>query len=453
MLVTHYHPSGLGAPGRVCDPCDPCVPEVGHLKSYEAEAIQLRGVTHELQKALRASAREMDHLRVREKILEEEIRGLKKAPAARQSTLQRAKRQAEETEAEFRQKQEKMKNELNAEWEDKLRSECSRLKAELDELHAEEKHLAVESMKVQKEQELRELKQTWEQRTEEMTKEISKLKDSLTEKDAYYHKEMENMRTNADRDVWELRRKLQRLDEKNWTQQEVLQEKHHEELERLRTDYEERTSDLEARLGVALKESDPEARQQAEKVHNDEMEHLCQQHRLSMERLREELEAEKYQAMEEARVIVTKHHEYLNVGLREQLTEATTSSTQSREELDTVKSTLALRDDMIKSLEEDLARQRDAEGAPAASYTDSQSSIASSSESTCSQGSNNSQDTSAFQSPIFRLAFALLSFMFLKYTLSDTGVTLVCLGLAVLALSWVRARLTGGQAPPASHRQ
>lgn len=58
-------------------------------------------------------------------------------------------------------------------WEDKLRSECSRLKAELDELHAEEKHLAVESMKVQKEQEVRKLRQSWEQRQEEMTKEVS----------------------------------------------------------------------------------------------------------------------------------------------------------------------------------------------------------------------------------------------------------------------------------------
>lgn len=48
------------------------------------------------------------------------------------------------------------------------------------------------------------------------------------------------------------------------------------------------------------------------------------------ERLREELEAEKFQAMEEARVIVTKHHEYLNAGLQEQLTEATTSSAQVR---------------------------------------------------------------------------------------------------------------------------
>ncbi|XP_050712801.1 trichohyalin-like isoform X3 [Eriocheir sinensis] len=368
--------------------------EVGHLKSYEAEAIQLRGVTHELQKALRASAREMEHLKVREKILEEEIRGLKKAPPpCRQSTLQRAKRQAEETEAEFRQKQEKMKNELNAEWEDKLRSECSRLKAELDELHGEEKHLAVESMKVQKEQEVRKLRQSWEQRQEEMTKEISTLKDSLTEKDAYYHKEMENMRTNADRDVWELRRKLQRLDEKNWSQQELLQEKHHEELERIRAEYKERSSDLEARLAVALQNSDEEGRHQAEKQHNEEMEHLCEQHRLSMERLREELEAEKFQAVEEARVIVTKHHEYLNAGLQEQLTEAITSSTQCKEELEAVKSALALREEVIKSLNEELARLKESEGGvPAASYMDSQSSIASSSESTCSQGSNNSQD-------------------------------------------------------------
>nr|XP_053646368.1 rootletin-like isoform X2 [Cherax quadricarinatus] len=369
--------------------------EVGHLKSYEAEAIQLRGVTHELQKALRASAREMEHLKMRERILEEEIRGLKKAPPNRQvgqSTLHRVKRQAEEAEAEFRQKQEKMKNELNAEWEDKLRSECSRLKAELDDLHAEEKHLAVESMKVQKEQEIRALKQSWELRQEEMTKEISTLKDSLTDKDAYYHKELENMRTNADRDVWELRRKLQRLDEKNWTQQEYLQEKHHEEMERLRADYKERVSDLEALLAVAMKNSDEESRVQAEKMHNDEMEHLCEQHRLSMERLREELEAEKFQAVEEARVIVSKHLEYINATLRDQLAEALTNSTQYREELEAVKSALTLREEVISSLEEELAKLKEVEGAgPSPSYTASQTSLASTSESSSSQGSN-SQD-------------------------------------------------------------
>ena len=52
---------------------------MGHLESYEAEAIQLRGLTHEFQKALKASAREMENLRAREKTLETEISSLKKA--------------------------------------------------------------------------------------------------------------------------------------------------------------------------------------------------------------------------------------------------------------------------------------------------------------------------------------------------------------------------------------
>nr|XP_053646372.1 golgin subfamily A member 6-like protein 22 isoform X5 [Cherax quadricarinatus] len=426
--------------------------EVGHLKSYEAEAIQLRGVTHELQKALRASAREMEHLKMRERILEEEIRGLKKAPPNRQvgqSTLHRVKRQAEEAEAEFRQKQEKMKNELNAEWEDKLRSECSRLKAELDDLHAEEKHLAVESMKVQKEQEIRALKQSWELRQEEMTKEISTLKDSLTDKDAYYHKELENMRTNADRDVWELRRKLQRLDEKNWTQQEYLQEKHHEEMERLRADYKERVSDLEALLAVAMKNSDEESRVQAEKMHNDEMEHLCEQHRLSMERLREELEAEKFQAVEEARVIVSKHLEYINATLRDQLAEALTNSTQYREELEAVKSALTLREEVISSLEEELAKLKEVEGAgPSPSYTASQTSLASTSESSSSQGSNSqdrlslsesvglsvdSQDD-AHKSGMAYLCLVLFV-LFFKYLPPDFALALTSLGLITLHLA------------------
>lgn len=57
-------------------------------------------------------------------------------------------------------------------WEDKLRVECARLKGELDGLHAEEKHLAVESLRVQKEQELQTLKQSYEARAEDVSKEV-----------------------------------------------------------------------------------------------------------------------------------------------------------------------------------------------------------------------------------------------------------------------------------------
>ncbi|XP_066972133.1 trichohyalin-like isoform X7 [Macrobrachium rosenbergii] len=407
--------------------------EVGHLKSYEAEAIQLRGVTHELQKALRASAREMERLKMREKILEEEVRGLKKAQPSRQNTLHRHKRHADDTEAEFRQKQEKMKSELNAEWEDKLRTECSRLKAELDDLHAEEKHLAVESMKVQKEQEIRALKQSWELRQEEMAKEISTLKDSLTDKDAYYHKEMENLRTNADRDVWELRRKLQKLDEKNWTQQERLQEKHTEEMERLKQDFKEQVADLEARLAVTSQISGEDDRRQLEKSHNDEVEHLCEQHRSSMERLREELEAEKFQAVEEARVIVSEHLEHVNTSLREQLLEATCANTQYREELEAIRAALKLREEVISSLEEELMKVKGGSETAASFYKASQYSFAGSDESNSSQDRLSMSDSldnqdDAQKSGITYLYVAFF-FLFFRYLPSDVALALTTIGL------------------------
>lgn len=313
-----------------------------------------------------------------------------------ESTLVRAKRHQEEAEAEFRQKQEKMKNELNAEWEDKLRSECSRLKGELDGLHAEEKHLAVESMKVQKEQEIRALKQSWELRQEEMTKEISTLKDSLTEKDAYYHKEMENMRTIADRDIWELRRKYQKLDEKSWSQMENLQEKHREEMDRLREEHEERVKELEARLNAATCQlPDDDARVQLEKMYKDQVEHLTDQQTHNMERLREELEAEKFRAVEEARVLVSKHLEYVNATLREQLTEAVTSNNIYRQESEAMRMALQRREEVIQSLEEDMAKLKAEYGLNKSPshphYMASQSSLASSNDSS-STSSSNSQD-------------------------------------------------------------
>ncbi|XP_066972137.1 trichohyalin-like isoform X8 [Macrobrachium rosenbergii] len=350
-----------------------------------------------------------------------------------ENTLHRHKRHADDTEAEFRQKQEKMKSELNAEWEDKLRTECSRLKAELDDLHAEEKHLAVESMKVQKEQEIRALKQSWELRQEEMAKEISTLKDSLTDKDAYYHKEMENLRTNADRDVWELRRKLQKLDEKNWTQQERLQEKHTEEMERLKQDFKEQVADLEARLAVTSQISGEDDRRQLEKSHNDEVEHLCEQHRSSMERLREELEAEKFQAVEEARVIVSEHLEHVNTSLREQLLEATCANTQYREELEAIRAALKLREEVISSLEEELMKVKGGSETAASFYKASQYSFAGSDESNSSQDRLSMSDSldnqdDAQKSGITYLYVAFF-FLFFRYLPSDVALALTTIGL------------------------
>lgn len=53
-----------------------------------------------------------------------------------------------------------------------MRGECSRLKQDLCKLHIEEKHLAVESMKLQKEQELSTARQAWERLRKDLLHEV-----------------------------------------------------------------------------------------------------------------------------------------------------------------------------------------------------------------------------------------------------------------------------------------
>ncbi|RXG54039.1 hypothetical protein Avbf_05356 [Armadillidium vulgare] len=262
--------------------------EVGHLRSYEAEAIQLRGVTHEFQKALRASAREMENLRIRERLLEEEVRSLKTGSQSRQSTLQRVK--AHHDDDDLRHKMEKMKSELNSK--------------------------------------------------------ISTLKDSLTDKDAYYHKELESLRTTADRDIWDLRMKLQRLTESSFDKQQQMEEKHKEEM-----DYNERISELEIKLATRDAQAGIDLLAELEKEHKNQMQHLEEQHKLSME-----LESDKFQAVEDARVIITKHHEYIEGNLKEQLNEYINKSKEYREEIDLLRESLSRKDESLKSLKEDLEK-------------------------------------------------------------------------------------------------
>ncbi|CAL4073152.1 unnamed protein product, partial [Meganyctiphanes norvegica] len=274
---------------------------------------------------------------------------------------QRRNLESEEVESEFRQKMEKSRSEINSEWEDKLRCECSRLKGELDQLHAEEKHLAVESMKLQKEQEIQTLKKAWELKQEELAKEISTLKEGLTDKDSYYHQEMDSMRTASDREIWDLRRKLQKLDENMWNQKEIYDEK----IQLLQAEYKGHLEDAEKRL--ALIQNPESTKTDVEKLYKEQMQHMADQHRSSMERLREELEADKFQALEESRVLVSKHLEYVNSTLRDQLTEACSANQLYREELEAVQMALMRREEVIRSQEEEIKKLKEKNSLAAAS--------------------------------------------------------------------------------------
>ena len=69
------------------------------------------------------------------------------------------RQERQQLEQQWRLQAEQQRSALEAQWEDRLREERRALKAELDCLHAEEKHLAVESVRLGRQQQLKEAEQ------------------------------------------------------------------------------------------------------------------------------------------------------------------------------------------------------------------------------------------------------------------------------------------------------
>lgn len=92
--------------------------QVAHLKSHEVELTQLRGLTHEQEKSLRSASRQIEHLKLNEKIMQDELRSLKKLLDQEKAHLtvvqNSAQRRIDFHEDNMRAKLEKQKNDLNS---------------------------------------------------------------------------------------------------------------------------------------------------------------------------------------------------------------------------------------------------------------------------------------------------------------------------------------------------
>ncbi|CAG0887193.1 unnamed protein product [Darwinula stevensoni] len=146
--------------------------QVLHLKSYEPELRQLQGLVHEQQRALRVASHTVEKLKVNERPMLEEIKRLR--------TLHDPSRIRKQEEEAFQARLVQTKNELNAE--------------------------------------------------------IAELNRTIMEKESKWSKELQTIRATSDRDIWELRRKLQRLDEAHEEEVEKIREEHDKEKERLRVE-------------------------------------------------------------------------------------------------------------------------------------------------------------------------------------------------------------------------
>nr|CAD7399318.1 unnamed protein product [Timema poppensis] len=290
--------------------------ETEQLKSYEAEVTQLRGLTHEQQRSLRVATRQTEQLQVSEKMLKEEISRLQSSlnkEKAHYSAMQTIHdRRMAELEKKLQARLDQQSSELTAFWEDRVRKECSRFKIELDLLHSEEKKLAVEAVKFQKEQELKTAKLDWERRMQDSHKEIASLKERVVEKDSYYTNELERSQTNADRDILELRRKLDKLDLQYQEQIEKLVDKHEKEIDSLNEDAERKVQQLEQNWQLQMSSTRATlelVKEQMERDAQSRLEAAGEKHRNQLAMQWEQLLEEKEKALE---VEVEKHRGQLD---------------------------------------------------------------------------------------------------------------------------------------------
>lgn len=61
-------------------------------------------------------------------------------------------------------------------WEERLLRECGRLKTELEQIHGEEKHFAMETVRRNKDEEFIKSQAEWDKKIKDCLKEVSKLK-------------------------------------------------------------------------------------------------------------------------------------------------------------------------------------------------------------------------------------------------------------------------------------
>ena len=97
--------------------------QIAHLKSHEAEAMQLRGLVHEQQRALRVASRQIETLRNNEKCLQDDLAKIK----TNGCTI-------------------KQQQEMEQKYLQKNQVECQKLRMELSSRHEQEQLLRIQEI-------------------------------------------------------------------------------------------------------------------------------------------------------------------------------------------------------------------------------------------------------------------------------------------------------------------
>ncbi|XP_050079796.1 centromere protein F [Anopheles maculipalpis] len=212
--------------------------EVRHLKSYEAEVEQLRGLTYDQKESLVTMTRQVDSLKAE---LETAYNKLEEEMVKVQQIKNRCEYQLCEKEREALNRIEIARGEIAMQWEDRLLHEMNRLKLELEQTHMEERTSAIEKLRREALAETEAMSQRFSEREKQLKTEIESLKAKLE----LQKKTMANAQSEADQKLLQSRMYVERAEREHERKLAKEISAKDEIIENLKQQFEQEKSALE----------------------------------------------------------------------------------------------------------------------------------------------------------------------------------------------------------------
>lgn len=151
--------------------------QIENLKIYQIEVEKLRNITIDQERAMRSLLEQQEQMKHAEDKLRNETKKLRTLIDIEKENIQHVQRihhqELVDKERKLQQTLDEKRTEIAMYWEERLLHECGRLKSELEQIHNEEKWLAMESVRKKKDEDFQKAQNEWEQKLRNCLKEVT----------------------------------------------------------------------------------------------------------------------------------------------------------------------------------------------------------------------------------------------------------------------------------------
>uniref|UniRef100_A0A182WDU4 Uncharacterized protein n=1 Tax=Anopheles minimus TaxID=112268 RepID=A0A182WDU4_9DIPT len=260
--------------------------EVRHLKSYEAEVEQLRGLTYDQKESLVSMTRQVESLKAE---LETAYNKLEEEMVKVQQIKNRCEYQLCEKEREALNRIEIARGEIAMQWEDRLLHEMNRLKVELEQTHMEERTSAIEKLRREALAETEAMSQRFNEREKQLKTEIESLRAKLEQQ----KKSMANAQSDADQKLLQSRMYVERAERDHERKLAKEMSAKDELIETLKLKFEQEKKELEQHFSERIQQVQEEFAREI----SDTTELMKTAHKKELETQWKALVAEKEEAL------------------------------------------------------------------------------------------------------------------------------------------------------------